>query len=414
MRLVTEGNPANVLPEIGRAKNLMSREASKMKSSGATQGQAQFGGSSVQLDANGINRVTIKTPVKEEPQKVQEELSNYGVVVYMYTGTKYGAFSSASIKTVTQKSLHYFGNEPVEDPGELFDYDTIIILDPIRVLSQPELRIFTKLKEHGRRFVLFPGTDMTVFNAILVQLGSIFEVVPNDAERIVGSYGKLPNGKLLYLPVMARGWIKVLNAYSNLATVKDPFGRGLGFNDIVTVMPEFIYPPATGSWGMLSIWEDLFIELANLHYGEPGWFCTRNSLYPVGYTLDDWPSLSKEAFLVWLASVSANFPMVIRVPTGHIYTTDGNGWRDFTDVSAYDFVSAKLAYYSKDNIMVAGFSPYWFNSSYNTQADSGTSVKLFTQWIAGKWGKGDVFSQMFYNMQPYLYRDNAYQPPLQW
>lgn len=414
MRLVTEGNPADVLQEIGRAKNLMSRELDKMKLSGATKGQAQFGGSSVQLDTNGINRVTIKTPVKENPKEVQEEVSNYGVVVYLYTGKKYGAFSSADIKTVTQKSMRYFGNAPAEEPDELFDYQTIIILEPIRVLTQQELRIFTKLKQGGRRFVLFPGSDIAVFNAILVQLGSIFELIPNAAERIVGSYGKLPDGKLLYLPVAARGWIKVMNAYANLAAVKDPFGRGLGFSNIVTVMPEFSYPPDTGFWATTSFWGDDIVQLANLHYGGVSWGCHRNSLYPVGYTLDDWPALSKAAFLSWLDSVKGSFPMITKVPLGHTYTTGENGWRDFSDVAAYDFVSAKLAYYKNDNIMVAGFAPYWFNSSYNTQADSGTTTKLFSQWIAGEWGTTDVFSQMFYNMPPYLYNDDSYVPGFQW
>lgn len=414
MRLVTEGNPADVLQEIGRAKNLMSRELDKMKLSGATKGQAQFGGSSVQLDANGINRVTIKTPVKDIPKEVQKETENDGVVVYFYRGKKYGAFSSADIKTVTQKSMRYFGNPPVEEPDELLDYQTIIILEPIRVLTQQELRIFTKLKQHGRRFVLFPGSDIAVFNAILVQLGSIFELVPNAAERIVGSYGKLPDGKLLYLPIAARGWIKVLNAYSNLAAVKDPFGRGLGFSNIVTVMPEFTYPPDTGVWTTTSVWGNDIVYLANLHYGGVSWRCNRNSLYPVGYALDDWSALSKTAFLAWLDSVKASFPMIIKAPAGHTYTTNGSGWRDFSDVAAYDFVSAKLAYYTKDNIMVAGFAPYWFNSNYNTQADSSMSTKLFSQWIAGKWGTTDVFSQMFYNMPPYLYSDYSYVPGFQW
>jgi hypothetical protein len=399
MRLFTQGGPAQVLVKIGKANNLLDRELARMRTTGQQTGRVRMDGMDLRLDKNGIHQMKIDAPAKDQPQAEERKEPDSGVVIYNYQGSMHGAISH--YPDIDKKSFIYFGTMPARDVIEAMEYDTIVLYEPRRILTDTEKKVFKALTAKGIRMVLFPGGDLTIFNAILEQIGSIFEVIPLASELFAGIYGKKPDGNLLYFPVTKRGWLKVRNDYAHLATVKDPFGRGLAFSNIVTICPAFYYKISAG-FDLSAIWPENFISEAEDHYGTGVWYCTKNSMYPSGYALDDWPALSKASFISWLESIQDDMPLIDKAPLDFVFSRNDKGWVDYTDINQMDWVSANLAYYT-DNIMVAGFSPFWFCSDYNPEYESTTSIKEFSSWLGQKWDNVDVFSQWFYNMPPYLY-----------
>jgi hypothetical protein len=140
----------------------------------------------------------------------------------------------------------------------------------------------------------------------------------------------------------------------------------------------------------------------------------QSGAYPPGYPLDDWLGLSKAQVLAWLASIQAHMPYVKKPIKGYTLTRNAAGWVNFADYDKYDWIAATLGYYTWDNILVAGFTPYWLTAAYNTTWDAVYTTKMISQWWAyEEWGATDQLRQYFYNFPQYVLYDDTYIPPIQ-
>jgi hypothetical protein len=348
--------------------------------------------------------------------------------------TVYQPPSEISYKDLTPKTRRYWGVAPTYSLAEVAASRGVVLPAPTRVLTAAEVKVF-KMMAAKRRIFTFPGTNVTIFNSVLDQMDSIFEVIPFASPGSIGGVNGMysSSGGLLNLPIIDRGWLKVRDKYSDLATVKDAFGKGMAFRKIMTVSPCYIWPGCSigGPWSTEYIWGDEIRAIAELGWDSGYWWMGRNTVYPADYPLDDWGSLTKVQFLAWLDSLplEANpepgHPtngLIKKLPSAslgsghpHALTKNAAGWYDYTDLLYYDFIGARMAYYTEDNIMVAACTPYWLTAAYNVSLyDPYYTVKEFSKWWAYKeWGETDRFNQYFFNMMPGIYGYNGYIPPIQ-
>lgn len=344
--------------------------------------------------------------------KGKEEIIGLIDPVLVYLGNE---FSDFTLKDIAARTMKYWNTMPKYQLN--FAGKRLLVLpSPKRVLTSNELEKINRFLEGtARRLFISCGTDTDIFNLVLDQLESIFEIIPFATSQDAMMSGILSTGELIALPVTTRGWFKVRDKYADLATIKDPFDKGLAFSNVISVSPAYTYPAGTGTvWETDDVYSTEFQGLADIHYGGAGWGCFRNNLYPVSYDLDDWTAISKADFMAWLTSIETYFPLITKVPAGHTLTRNSKGWLDFTDVALFDFIAAQLVYKSGDNVLVGGFLPAWLTTAYNTSYDPNYAIKRFSEWcVYEEWGTEDKLSQMFFNMPPYLYSDDTYIPPIQ-
>ena len=326
--------------------------------------------------------------------------------------TVYQPPSEISYKDLTPKTRRYWGVAPTYNLAEVAASRAVCLPAPTRVLTDAEAKVF-KMMAAKRRIFTFPGTNVTIFNSVLDQMDSIFEIIPLATVATIGSVGILPSGELMALPNIRRGWLRVRDKYSSLALATDAFGKGMAFENIISVFPTYAFEDHYGVYDTGNVWDVGTIQLTEDHYGNGSYGFVLSGLYPVGYLLDNWPGLSKAQVLAWLASIQSHMPYMDKTSEGYVLTKNDKGWANFEDYALFDWVSATMAYYTKDNILVAGFTPYWLTASYNTIYDTYFTTKQFSRWWAyEEWGITDQLHQYFYNVPQYVLYDDTYIPPV--
>jgi len=328
--------------------------------------------------------------------------------------TIYQPPSEIEYRDLAPKTLRYWNNVPTYSLTEVAASMAVCLPAPKRILSAAEARVFRMMGTKRKVFV-FPGSDVDIFNYVIDQMGSIFELIPFSTQSLVGTSGILPTGELIGIPNTKRGWLRVQDKYAALAVAKDAFGRGLAFENIISIFPTFVYPRGNGGvYETGYVWDEGTIALTEAHYGGSAYGFQKNTIYPTAYSYDNWPGLSKEQVLAWLNSIISNMPYIKKSTSGYSLTTDSRGWVNFQDYALYDWISATMAYYTGDHILVSGFTPYWLTAGYDIDDDSYYSTKQLSSWWAyEEWGTTDVLHQYFYNMPQYFLYDDTYIPPIQ-
>lgn len=372
MRLVTKGNPADVLQKIGQAKNLMSRQLEKMRVTGQTTSRLLHDGIDLRLDSHGIQQMSIDVPETKGQPKAKEEVSLGSVVVYHCVNKKLGTISPYSYKDMAAKTMRYFGTEPATDLSELLNYPVIVLYEPTRILTDKELALFKKLLAGGVRIFLFPG-DITIYNLILAQFESSLYI-----KALTEAVGKVtlcsPDANRIYkIVAYTKGYIsvKLQNPYTPIT--KDPYGIGLVYREIISLgfvfrmqwlgtgLPDYLY----GSY---------LLNLILL-------FWTRNSDLSFAEYPYNWSALTKPELATWLSTLGAG-----AIKIGHEQLDkDANDWLTYNDVSLYSPLSSYMAYSSGSNLYVSGISPYWLRPAYKGTYDKITDIDKFCSWMgAGK------------------------------
>ena len=326
--------------------------------------------------------------------------------------TVYYPPSEITYKDLAPKTMKYWNVLPTANLYEVAQSMAVCVPSPTRLLTDGEVNVLKSMGKHRKMFI-FPGTNTTIYNEVLDQLECIFEIIPFSTTPTGGVNGILTTGELMYLPVTLRGWLRVRNKYASLAIAKDPYGKGMAFDNIIHVVPAYHWPDGDGGvYETGYIWDEGTIALTDLHYGGSAYGFQYNTLYTT-YP-DNWTTLTKAEVLAWLYSIQSHMPYMKKTEENYVIHRNAEGWIDFTDIAEFDWISATLAYYIGDGIMTAGFTPYWLTAAYNTIYDSTYTTKQFSKWWAyKKWGTTNKLAQYFYNMPPYTLYDDTYIPPIQ-
>lgn len=401
MRLTTQGDPAEVLRKIGEAKNLMNRQMDKMRVTGQTTGRVRHGGIDLRLDSHGIQQMSIDAPQTKNQPKEKEEASLGSVVVYHCVNKKLGTISPYSYKDMAAKTMRYFGTMPAIDVSELLDYPVIVIYEPTRILADKELALFKKLLASGVRMFLFPG-DITIYNLILTQLESSL-YVKASTEAI----GKVtlcsPDTDRIYkIVAYTKGYIsvKLQNTYTPI--IKDPYGIGLVYKEIISL-------------GFVFRWEWLGSGLPDYLYGNYllnlillSW--SRNSDLADDEYPYYWSTLTEPELETWLSTLGDG-----AIKIGHEQLDkDANGWLTYNDTSSYSPLSSYLAYSAGSNLYVSGLSPYWLRPQYKGAYDKTTDIDKFCAWMGGgrQVTKNNNRLGNFVMLPPYYWSAGFINPPI--
>ena len=350
------------------------------------------------LKSHGMYEKVIYSPEK----KKEDELDR--VLVYLGPNND---FSEYTLPQIGANTMSYWNILP-EYQLDLFGKILVVLPSPKRILTDAEVVALKKYAEKRKLFI-FSGTNIDICNQVLDQVGSIFEIIPFASSNIGLTNGIIPSRTVVGLPVKTEGWLLVRSKYASLASVLDPFGKGISFSNIITIVPAYVFN--YGGGGVYeSRWMFPSAYQANIHYGTGAWGCSRNTVYPLSYTVDDWSALTKTAYIAWATAVGGtedkSIELIYKKLPSYNFTRDSRGWLTFTDYAEYDWVSATMAF--KGNIMVSGNTPLWL------KAYDAYDAPDFYKWMAFKeWGTTDVFHQPFYNMPPYVYYDDTYIPPIQ-
>jgi hypothetical protein len=350
-------------------------------------------------DGNTIQRLGRYEKVRVG-QKEEHQQKSYTVALYV--GKDISAYQYSD---VAEKTLRYWGQPPINSIGEAYKYDVLCLSCPIRPLSNIELSVFLKMKE-TRKVVVFAGSDLTSFNLVLDQLGSIFEAYPSlDYEAKQITVNSPDGGTLFLVPGYWWGWLAVRRKYDNLASVADPLGHGLLFNNIVNMQAPFYakYPDgATFNGGSIPFAYWFGSEfLAALSGPSPSVTWSRATLATTNFYPEEWSTLSLAEIKSWLSGLGSGIIQV--TPPGYVLATDSKGHR-IVDPDIEDRGSSSLAYRYGSNLIVASFSPLWFEDLYVPAYDSTYEVREFSRWIAnGSLSNTDVFQQPFVQYVPFSY-----------
>ena len=367
MRLVTKGSPADVLQKIGQAKNLMSRQLEKMRVTGQTASRLLHDGIDLRLDRHGIQQMSINVPdaARRPEEKTEEQLGD--VVLYHCMNKELGTISAYSYKDMATKTLRYFGTEPATDYGQVLGYRTVVIYEPTRILTTKELALFKILLAGGVKLFIFPG-DITIYNLILAQFESGLYI-----KALTDTAGKVtlcsPDTNRIYkIVAYTKGYIAVKLQNTYKSTIKDPYGIGLVYEDIISLGFVFRmqWPPGWPDY----LYGSYLLNLILL-------FWERNSDLTVDEYPYNWSALTKPELATWLATLGDG-----AIKIGHeALDRDANGWLTYNDVSSYSPLSSYMAYSAGSNLYVSGLSPCWLRPQYKGEYDKSTDIDRFCTWM---------------------------------
>jgi len=368
MRLVTKGSPADVLQKIGQAKTLMSRQREKMRVTGQTTSRLLHDGIDLRLDSHGIQQMSINVPdAARQPEEKTEE--SWGdVVLYHCMNKKLGTISAYSYKDMAAKTLRYFRTEPATDCGQVIGYRTVVIYEPTRILTTKELALFKILLAGGVKLFIFPG-DITIYNLILAQFESGLYI-----KALTDTAGKVtlcsPDTNRIYkIVAYTKGYIAVKLQNTYKSTIKDPYGIGLVYEDIISL--GFVFTMQWLGTGLPDyLYGSYLLNLILL-------FWVRNSDLTVDEYPYDWGTLTKPELATWLATLGDG-----AIKIGHeALDRDANSWLTYNDVSSYSPLSSYMAYSAGSNLYVSGISPYWLRPEYKGTYDKTTDIDKFCTWM---------------------------------
>jgi hypothetical protein len=291
--------------------------------------------------------------------------------VLVYLGPE-NDFSNYTFSDIVVGCKKYWQTTPMYNldfTGKLL----LVLANPKRVLTADELtKITTFLSHEKSRIVVFSGSDESIANAILVQLGSKLEVIETTPAQtgIKNLSGYLPTDpkQLFWVPCEIVGFIGVNSAYWSTATIKDFEGYGLAYNNITNVMPTHLRFGSFPTW-----WSDVHgnhlygsgVLNADTEWSSITWG-TLLIPYPAAYITFTYTA-NKATLLSWITSNLANLPTYYLCPTGFVdtYTIFNYGqYANYEDISNVGTVTGSyIAYADGEKIIVSGVKPSWLSKS---------------------------------------------------
>jgi len=399
----------------------MDRELSKMGLDGMTQRRVHGDGIDIRIDKNGINQVIIDKPKMKKPSEVSREtkLSDI-VVVYSYEGKSAGAISALSHKTIAVKAGHYWGTEPATDLSGILDCSTILIVEPQRVLTTTEARVFNLLLSKGRNIFIFPGENTTVYNAVLRQLGSNLQMIPMTVADKLTTTITADTRASYRIICRRRGFLHPIADNTLTPDVIDPFGKLLSTKDVVSMTPTFYLPNSAGGTFSYKFGSELLDILNKRDPPEDDTITltwTRTPYIGTAVYPNDWATLSLDDVDNWLCSLSNDF--IGMVPYGYTFKKDDLGYLTYEERDLYDFMGSYAAYETERKLFVHGYSPYWLFDDYEPEVyDKDTDIPAFCKWMTNPANVSQgAFGSSFIPVIPFYYSctySGGYIPPIQW
>lgn len=398
-RLITNGDPAQINEAMGLANNMLFREASN---TGASVRKI-VDGIEIRINPGGINQVIINKPGRQEPVALdkEKETTNAWTVIYAYEGSKYGAVSALSRDSITEKSYQYFGTAPAYDLSGILNCNTIIILEPQRILTTTEARIFNKLLSAGRNIFIFPGTDTEIYNAVLAQLGSNLRLIPMTVKDGVLTVITADTRTRYCIPVRWRGFLHPVSDHALSSAISDPFGKMMATADVVSMSPVFYhthtdYVYVYGSELLAHLQSDNGGGGADINFIRNPYIT--EAIYP-----DNWTTLSESDIENWLSVLAGDFFRA--TPVGYTLKKDSNGYYTYEEKDTYDFSGSSAAYEKGKTLYAHSYSPYWLLPGYAQYLDDVTDVKDFCKWMNRPQNVNEgAFGNVFYPLFPYYYK----------
>lgn len=435
-RLITNGDPVKVLESIGIANNMLAREKSKMGDGAQT--RVIRDGIELRLNASGIDQIIIDTPVKQDERiEIPEEPSGR-VVIYAYEGAKNGPISALSRKAIIKRSLLFCGTMPAANLVDALSANTIVIMEPIRALTDTEKRLFNKHLRANRNIFIYSGSDILSFNAILGQLGSNLMLIPNDEAGTVGRQAIVISEKEKFgQPSIKRGFLHPVRNHELTSLRNDIMGQMMMTDDVVVLEPyrlatagwmpgfDIRYDPERSGYYPFLTWSYFkYIYGAELINYIKGWGVNlkfiRNSLISASVYPHDWSPISESEFANWLGAFGDG---IIRQEGGpmeddDIYTYvssvgyDPNGYRTYSERSITDYYAAFAAREKGKTLYVFGYSPYWMHDEYDYSLyDKTDDVGRMGKWMAKPERDAAGVFGAFITEPPFLYYNDM---PIYW
>jgi hypothetical protein len=374
-------------------------------------------------DRIGNDEIIIKTFAERYQKVIYNKTSKEeggGNLVCVFVGDNRTPFSEYDSGDLIEKTIHYWGVEPETDLSKLFEKKLLVLPCPARILTASETATIKKFLAGERRLVLFSGTDTTISGAILRQLGSKLDILP-DRYAHAGYHNAaafITPKELVWYPAELAGFVTVHKDYWDTAIIKDWKGYGLLYSDVVscqiyagtmwsdeTVSAEFV-----AFHGNYKFSQKLIDEMTHYldtynpadHIFDHCWWphtgsspdaewtyhfeSLNDTLLPTGYITYSYTyaDLAISGLRDWM---SAN-----QMPLYYICAHDADimaktsfAAGQYCNYSNYIYrygVGSYLAYVPGERIIVSGFKPSWLSMNYDPKdIDSWFATRKLANWF---------------------------------
>lgn len=337
---------------------------------------------------------------KQEGRKINP------VLVYVGPDNNFSEYTSSDI---VSGCARYWGTVPMEKLD--FTNKLLLVLPrPKRILTADELGKILKFKSgNSCRIALFCGSNESISNQILAQLGSKLEFIEytpaSPGFRNIPGFIMMHGVKTLFwIPTEIKSFIGVKSNYWPTATLKDFNGFGLSYSDITGIVPISIYFTVGDTpEGWLNSYDHYIYSESMFTVSDPLWtdieWGNDSSPYPADYFSSGYTQ-SKAELISWIEANISELPM---------YHLNDNDWIPSKTTFAYGlyknyietettrgiFNGSFAAYADGEKIIPVGFYPSWLSkaSGFNQDVGQAYKIMLFSLWLL--YGKLDLYSDMF-------------------
>lgn len=398
MRTITKGDPQKIAEKMGEARNLASRNIAKQELGVNPQIRVSYNGIEVRLNADGIDQIIIDAPMEKRPEQVKEQFIELSGHILIYAAN---FLSAIPTKDLNKRSQRHFSSALPSSIMDILCCKTIVIVEPQRVLTAVEERIFNLLLDKGRNVFVFPGEDTTVYNAILIQLKSNLILIPLATSNTGFVSLIAPDETRYRLYGTFKGFLHPIDEHTLTADISDPFGHLMATTKVVSMTPAFSVARC-GSDPLdhyTYLYGSELLSYLQEHENHNIYF------YEVSYLSDyphDWSTLTKEQLTAWIGSLEDDFFRL--VPVGYQPPRDNLGYLTYEDKDTYDFMSSFSAYEPGRKLYVFGWSPYWLKADAPQSWDDLIDIGIFSKWMVAPQNTDEgALGSLYYPLLPYFY-----------